>query len=117
MGLFKKLFGAQNKKQIRDSRKQAPDPRVRMKPEFPVGENHIDDPDIKTIADLAKWYPLPSGFEYKAAADGSPYIERLSDEKRFSFLIEEGMLGFDEPQQRPDGKVIYKTTEVIKRRN
>ncbi|TFG69158.1 MAG: hypothetical protein E4H27_07360 [Anaerolineales bacterium] len=117
MGLFKKLFGAQSKKQLPDSRKQSPNPRIRVKPEFPIGDNHVDDPDIKTMADLVKWYPLPSGFEYKLSADGTPYIERQSDKKKFSFLIEEGMLGFDEPQKRPDGKVIYKTTEVIKRHN
>lgn len=115
MGLFKKLFGGQ-KKQISPSKKQQSTPRARVKPDFPVGDNHVDDPDIKTIDDLTKWYPLPSGFVYKVSADGSPYIERHSDEKRFTFLIEAGMLTFDEPQKRPDGKLIYKTIEVIKRR-
>jgi len=116
MGIFKKLFGGREKQQRSKLKKQQLAPRVRVKPEFPVGDNHVDDPDIKTLDDLTKWYPLPSGFDYKVSADGSPYIERHSDQKRFTFLIEAGMLTFDEPRKRSDGKVVYKTTEVFKRK-
>jgi hypothetical protein len=82
---------------------------------FPLGANSIDDPDVKTFADLARCYPLPAGFEYRQTADGVPVIVRLVDGKSFNFLIEEGLLGFDEPYTKPDGKVAYKTTEVFKR--
>ncbi len=82
---------------------------------FPLGQNSIDDPDVKTFADLARCYPLPAGFEYRQTADGVPVIVRLTDDKSFSFLIEEGLLGFDEPYTKPDGKTGYKTTEVFKR--
>ena len=115
MGFLKKLLGNKKKQQRSSQPKQQP-PLARVKPEFPVGENHIDDPDIKTIDDLGKWYTLPKGFDYKISADGSPYIQRQTDQKAFIFLIEAGMLTFNEKAQRPDGKVIYNTTEVIKAR-
>ena len=113
MGFFKKLLGKQDKQQ-RASKPKQQSPRGRVKPDFPVGENHIDDPDIKIISDLGKWYPLPTGFDYKVNEDGSPFIERRIDQKAFKFLIEAGMLTFNEPERRSDGKVIYNTTEVIK---
>jgi hypothetical protein len=83
--------------------------------DFPLGKNIISDPDIKAFADLARTYPLPEGFEYQQTADGVPMIVRLSDGRQFTFLIEEGLLGFDEPYTRPNGKIGYKTTEVFKR--
>ena len=111
MGIFKKVFG-KKKKQV----KPKSVPYVRAKPNFPEGENHIDDPDVKSIADLSKWFPLPSGFSYGVAGDGSPFIERHSDKRQFTFLIEASLLTFDEPQQSASGKTIYKTTEVFKRK-
>ena len=82
---------------------------------FPLGGNIISDADIKTFADLGRYYPLPAGFEYQQTAEGVPIIVRLSDGKQFTFLIEEGLLSFDEPHTRPNGKIGYKTTEVFKR--
>jgi hypothetical protein len=113
MGFLKKLLGKQ-KKQPSSSYTKQQSSKVKVKPDFPIGDNHIDDPDIKTTADLGKLYPLPSGFTYSVDAEGIPYIERLTDRKAFTFLIEEGLLTFNEPVQRPDGKVIYNTTEVFK---
>jgi hypothetical protein len=83
---------------------------------FPLGENSIDDPHIKTFADLARYYPLPEGFEYRQIKEGVPVIYRLADGASFYFLIEEELLGFDEPYTKPDGKTAYRTTEVFKRR-
>jgi hypothetical protein len=86
----------------------------RSYPSFPEGDNHIDDPDVKTIADLARHYPLPKGYEYRVRANGSPYIRRSSDGMECKIIIEEGLLTFDEPFTRPDGKTGYKTIEVFK---
>jgi hypothetical protein len=83
---------------------------------FPLGENSIDDPDIKTFDDLARFYPLPDGFEYRQTAEGVPVVVRLTDDKSFYFLIEEELMGFDEPYTKADGKTAYKTTEVFKRK-
>ena len=83
--------------------------------DFPLGSNSIDDPDIRSIMDLKRYYPLPSGFEYQQTAEDVPVVVRLSDNKSFYFLIEEELMGFDEPYTRDDGKVGYKTTEVFKR--
>ncbi len=82
---------------------------------FPLGQNSIDDPDIKTFADLTRYYPLPDGFAYAQTAAGVPVVERQADGKTFYFLIEEGLMGFDEPYTKPDGKTGYRTTEVFKR--
>lgn len=82
---------------------------------FPLGKNIISDPDIKSFDDLGRYYPLPSGFEYQKTEEGSPVIVRLADGTQFNFLIEEELLGFDEPYTRPNGKTGYKTTEVFKR--
>jgi hypothetical protein len=84
-------------------------------PSFPEGDNHIDEPDVKTIADLTRHYPLPSGYEYRVRANGSPYIRRSSDGMECKIMVEEGLLTFDEPFTRPDGKTGYKTIEVFKR--
>ena len=84
--------------------------------DFPLGKSIISDPDIKTFADLARYYPLPDGFEFQQTQEGTPVIVRLSDGKQYSFLIEEELLGFDDPYTKPDGKTAYKTTEVFKRK-
>lgn len=83
-------------------------------PDFPLGENIISDPDIRTFADLGRYYPLPAGFEYQRTADGAPSIARLNDGRQFRFLIEEEMLTFDEPYTRQDGRIGHRTTEVLK---
>jgi hypothetical protein len=82
---------------------------------FPLGRNSIDDPDIRAFADLGRHYPLPAGFEYRQTAGGVPVVYRMADGKSFHFLIEEELLGFDEPYTKKDGTTGYKTTEVFKR--
>jgi hypothetical protein len=83
--------------------------------DFPLGKNIISDSDVRTFADLSRFYPLPEGFEYRKTAAGVPVVYRPDDNKSFSFLIEEGLLGFDEPYTKSDGQTGYKTTEVFKR--
>lgn len=83
--------------------------------DFPLGQNTISDPDIRAFADLQRYYPLPSGFEYQQTAAGVPVVVRLSDSESFYFLIEEELMGFDEPYTKPDGQTAYRTTEVFKR--
>jgi hypothetical protein len=82
---------------------------------FSLGQNVISDPDIKAFADLQRFYPLPSGFEYQQTAEGMPVVVRQSDSESFYFLIEEELMSFDEPYTKPDGQTGYKTTEVFKR--
>lgn len=84
--------------------------------DFPLGQNIISEPDIKAFADLQRLYPLPSGFQYQQTAEGVPVVVRLSDRESFYFLIEEELMGFDEPYTKPDGQTGYKTTEVFKRK-
>jgi hypothetical protein len=86
-----------------------------MQRAFPLGQNSIDDPDIKTSADLARYYPLPDGFAYAQTAEGVPVVQRLADGETFYFLIEEALMGFDVPQTRPDGTPGKETIEVFKR--
>lgn len=83
---------------------------------FPLGQNSIDDPDVKTFADLARYYPLPDGFAYAQTAEGVPVVERQADGETFYFLIEEELMGFDVPRTRPDGTPGKKTFEVFKRK-
>ena len=82
---------------------------------FPLGQNSIDDPDIKTFADLARHYPLPQGFVYAQTAEGVPVVKRQDDGETFYFLIEEELMGFDVPRPRPDGTPGKKTIEVFKK--
>jgi hypothetical protein len=82
--------------------------------DFPLGKNTISDADVRTFADLSRYYPLPKGFEYRETAAGVPVVYRPADNRSFNFLIEEGLLSFDEPYTREDGRTGYKTTEVFK---
>jgi hypothetical protein len=83
--------------------------------DFPLGQNIISDPDVQSFSDLKRYFPLPPGFEYQQTAEGVPVVVRLSDSESFYFLIEEKLMGFDEPYTKPDGHTGYKTTEVFKR--
>ena len=113
MGLLGRLFGGGKKKQEKQPGEQkAP---VQSKPDFPLGDNIISDSDIKTFADLERYYPLPAGFEYQKTKDGVPVVALAGHDDRYSFLIEEGLLTFDQPYTKEDGKTGYKTTEVFKR--
>ena len=78
-------------------------------------QDSIDDPDIKTFADLNRYYPLPDGFVYGQTAEGVPVVERQTDGETFYFLIEEELMGFDLPLTRPDGTPGKKTIEIIKK--
>jgi hypothetical protein len=83
--------------------------------DFPLGKNIISDSDIQTFADLSRYYPLPEGYEYRKTASGEPVVYQPADNRSFSFLIEEGLMSFDEPYTREDGRTGYRTTEVFKR--
>ena len=113
MEFLKGLFGRKK----RESEATVPQrPRMQAKPSFPLGDNIVSDPDVKTVADLGRLYPLPAGFAYRQDGQGAPYVYRASDGTRFKFLIEAGLLTFDEVYTRENGKTGYKTTEVFKRR-
>ncbi|MBN1261676.1 MAG: hypothetical protein JXB35_13455 [Anaerolineae bacterium] len=112
MGIFKNLFGKKKTQQPAELPERKP--AAVVKPDFPLGDNIISDPDIRRFEDLGRCYPLPAGFDYRCDEGGVPFIMRLADEKRFSFLIEAGLLTFDDPYLRPGGKPAYKTTEVFK---
>jgi hypothetical protein len=113
MGFLKRLLGRKKSPSVPVA---AHRPQVvQSKPSFPLGENIISDPDVKTVADLGRLYPLPTGFAYREDAQGVPYVHRASDGKRFKFLVEADLLTFDEPYTRENGKTGYKTMEVFKR--
>jgi hypothetical protein len=82
---------------------------------LPPGRSRITDPDVQSFADLDRHFPLPAGFEYQRTEQGYPVVARLSDGTLLEFLVEEGMLSFDEPYTRDDGRTGYRTTEVFKR--
>lgn len=113
MGFLDKLFGGKEEKPATPPPERAAP--IAHQPGFPVGENVISDPDIESFTDLGRYYPLPAGFEYQQSAGGAPSIVRPADGQEFAFLIEEGMLSFDEPYTKSDGRRAFKTTEVIKR--
>jgi hypothetical protein len=79
------------------------------------GSRRIADPDVRRFADLDRYFPLPAGFEYQRTDEGYPVVGRLADGAQLEFLIEEGMLSFDEPYTREGGRTGYRTTEVFKR--
>jgi hypothetical protein len=118
MSPLSRLFGrnkARKAKEARDAATEKPRHRLEDRPAFPLGRNIIADGDIRVFNDLERFYPLPAGLEYQEGEQGDPVIVRMADGARFSFLIEEEMLTFDEPYTRADGRRGYKTTEVIKR--
>jgi hypothetical protein len=117
MGFLDRLFGGGKAKAKKRSARKAPQPprSVVTKPDFPLGDNIISDPDIRTMADLKHFYPLPAGHEYQQTDEGVPVVIRLSDNMPFSFLIEEGLMTFNEPYTKADGRVAYRTTEVFRR--
>ncbi len=117
MSFLNRLFGGGKKKQKEqpEEQRKEPTPRVRSKPDFPLGDNIVDDPDVKTFADLERYYPLPAGFEYQKTEAGVPGVVRVGHDGWYKFLIEADMLTFDQPYTRKDGRTGSKTTEVIKR--
>jgi hypothetical protein len=72
----------------------------------------ISDPDIRTLDDLQRYYPLPPGYVYQQA--GEEFVVcRTGDGAVFRFLLEDGMMGFDIPAPGRPGK--KQTIEVIRR--
>jgi hypothetical protein len=104
MDFLDKLFGGKE-----DGSEQPPAGQRR----FPT-QSIIGDKDLTTLADLNRYYPLPEGFEYLVREEGDFVIARTSDGKEYVFLVEEGILTWDEPYTREDGSIGYKTTEVLR---
>jgi hypothetical protein len=76
-------------------------------------DSFISDPDVRSLDDLQRQYPLPKGYVYQQTEDGFVVV-RANDGAKFGFLLEEGMLSFDVPAPgRPGNKV---TVEVFKRK-
>ncbi len=77
-------------------------------------KSHIDDADIKALADLRRYYPLPEEYDYAETAEGEYRVKRLNDGAQFPILLEEELLGFDVPVQDPKRKKV--TIEVFKQK-
>jgi hypothetical protein len=107
-------WGKRTTEVLRQAEQGSAEQRGHVQRGFPLGQNSIDDPDVKTFADLDRHYPLPDGFAYAQTAEGVPVVQRLADGETFYFLIEEGLMGFDVPQTRPDGSPGKKTFEVFR---
>lgn len=45
---------------------------------YPQG-NLIDDPNIRTVDDLRRHYPLPGEYDYAETTKGGLVVQRLSD--------------------------------------
>ncbi len=104
MGLLDKLFGGKKEKP-----KRPPTPQRSYPTRSIIGEK-----DLKTLADFNRCYPLPNGFEYRERKTGDFVVVRKSDGKEYVFLVEEGILTWDDPYTREDGSIGYKTTEVFR---
>lgn len=104
MGFLDKLFGSK-----KDKAKHPPAPPRR----YP-SRSIINEPDLKTLDDFNRYYPLPEGYEYRDRGNRDVVVVRKSDDAEFVFLVEEGILGFDIPRQKQDGSWGKKTIEVLK---
>jgi hypothetical protein len=104
MGFLDRLFGGK-----KDKPKQPP-ARQRRYPSRSI----ISEKDLKTLADLDRYYPLPEGFKYRERQEGDFVVARKSDGKEYIFLVEEGILSWDDPYTREDSRTGYKTTEVLR---
>lgn len=104
MGFLDKLFGSKKQKT-----KKPPAPARSYPTRSIIGEK-----DLKTLADFERYYPLPQGFEYHERNKGDFVVVRKSDGKEYVFLVEEGILAWDDPYTREDGRIGYKTTEVLR---
>jgi hypothetical protein len=72
----------------------------------------ILNPQVETVDDLARLFPLPDDYRYELAEWGQPIVRRVSDGAAFSFLAGERMLRFN--SARRDGeKMVYDTAEVF----
>jgi hypothetical protein len=104
MGFLDKLFA---KKKQQSKKRPAP------APDYPT-RSIIGEKDLKTLADFERYYPLPQGFEYRERKPGDFVVVRKSDGHEYVFLVEEGILAWDDPYLREDGRTGYKTTEVLR---
>lgn len=77
----------------------------------------VGEPDLKTLADLERHYPLPEGYAYrqKGQTVRDIAVVRQDDGTEFVFLVEEGILAFDVPRRREDGSWGKRTVEVLRR--
>ncbi len=80
--------------------------------EIAKGNSYISEPDIKSLDDLNRHYPLPAGYVYGQNEAGGLIVIRSSDGAQFGFLLEDGMLGFDVPTPGKPGNKV--TVEVIR---
>lgn len=97
---------------LRRSKKKKPKRRPAPARRYPT-RSIIGEKDLQTLADFNRFYPLPAGFEYHERKKGD-YVVRRSDGKEYVFLVEEGILAWDDPYTREDGSTGYKTTEVLR---
>ena len=95
MGFLDSLFG---KKKKEPKKPPAPAAPARKYP----AKSIISDPDLKTLADFERYYPLPQGHEYRQRGPRDVVVVRQSDGAEFVFLVEEGILAWDVPRQRRD---------------
>ncbi len=97
------------------SRPPQPVPSVPVAP-APLGMmgSHIDDPDIHSLEDLRRYYPLSREYAYAQTDDGTYVVERLSDGAQFTLLLEAELLTFDVPIEDPKRRKT--TVEVFKHR-
>lgn len=93
MGFLDKLFGGKKQKAKGPAKPPYKGP----------SRSIINDPDLKTLADFNRYYPLPDGYQYRERGPRDVIVVRQSDGAEFFFLVEEGILGFDIPRQKADG--------------
>jgi hypothetical protein len=78
-----------------------------------LGVSYVNDPDVKTLADLARLYRVPATFRYAVTAWGQPVLRRVVDGALFSITAEEGMLTID-VKWLSNGKPAYDTAEIMR---
>jgi len=115
MGFLSGLFG--KKKRGDKAPKQPPArptrPTIRR---FSSG-SISDEPELQSAEDYARRYPLPAGYAYvqTPASELDLVVGRQADGEVFPFLLEETLLTFDVPEQKPDGSWGKRTVEVFGR--
>jgi len=113
MGFLSGLFG----KKRRGNKAPKPAPTKPARPQirrFSSG-SISDEPELQSVADYARRYPLPAGYEYlqTPASELDLVVGRQADGEVFPFLLEETLLTFDVPEQKADGSWGKKTVEVF----
>jgi hypothetical protein len=93
MGFLDRLFGG---------REDNPEDGASPQRGYP-NRSRLNDPGVGTLTDLERCYPLPAEFEYRERAKGDFVVVQRSDGREYVFLVEEGILAWDEPYTRKDG--------------